>query len=119
MRFLPCIPLTHIYMSRISHFCGRIFKHTILDIVYDGKGTQNQTHSHLLGIMSQLNEFHTIPSQKSSPHTIHKVYSQESTSSLPKGIGNNMIFLFQKFDTIDRTAKGRTWLASQDNPDYM
>ena len=29
-----------------------------------------------------------------------------------------MIFLFQKCDTFDRTAKGRTWLASQDHPDY-
>ena len=39
---LPYIPLTHIYMSCISHFCGRIFKHTILEVVYDGKGTQKQ-----------------------------------------------------------------------------
>ena len=29
-----------------------------------------------------------------------------------------MIFLFQKCDTFDRTAKERTWLASQDCPDY-
>ena len=29
-----------------------------------------------------------------------------------------MIFLFQKCDTFDRTAKGRDWLASQDHPDY-
>ena len=58
---------------------------------------------------------------KSSPHTIHRVYFQESTSLLPKGISNNMIFLFQKCDTFDRTAKGRTWLVgvtSQDHPDY-
>ena len=27
------------------------------------KEDQNRTHSHLLGIVSQLNEFHTIPSQ--------------------------------------------------------
>ena len=27
------------------------------------KGTQNTTCSHLLGMMSQLNEVHTIPSQ--------------------------------------------------------
>ena len=29
-----------------------------------------------------------------------------------------MIFLFQKCDTFDGTAKGRIWLTSQDHPDY-
>ena len=57
------MPLTHLYMSCISQFYGRIFKHTILGIVYDGKGTQKQNMSPSLGIVSQLNEFHTIPSQ--------------------------------------------------------
>ena len=42
MRFLTCMPLTHIYMSHVSQFCGRIFKHTVLEIVHDGKGTQKQ-----------------------------------------------------------------------------
>ena len=60
-RFSPCIPLTHIYMSCISQVCGRIFKHTIFKIVYNGN--RNTTCSHLLGIVSQLNEFQTIPSQ--------------------------------------------------------
>ena len=58
---------------------------------------------------------------KTSPHTIHREYVQESTSLLPKAIGNNMIFLFQKCDTFDRTAKGRAQLAgvtSQDHPEY-
>ena len=55
---------------------------------------------------------------KSSLHTIHRVYLQECNSLLPKGIGNNMTFLFQKCDTFDGTAKGRTWLASQDHPDF-
>ena len=53
------------------------------------KEHKNETNSHLLGIVSQLNDFHTISSQ----HTIHKVLFHESTSLLPKGIGNNMIFL--------------------------
>ena len=43
---------------------------------------------------------------------------QESTSLLQKGICSNMTLLFQKSDTFDRTAKGSTWLASQDHPDY-
>ena len=81
------------------------------------KEHRNKTHSHLLGIVSQLNNFHTIL-PKSSPHTIHGVYDQESTSCLPKGITNNMIFLFEMCHTFDRTTKGRTWLASQCHADY-
>ena len=51
-------------------------------------------------------------------NTIHRVYFQEFTSLLPKGIDNTMIFLFQKCDTFGRTAKGRTQLTSQDHPDF-
>ena len=72
---------------------------------------------HLLGIVSQLNKFHTIPSQ------IFTTYSSQNivlgihfTSS--KGTYNNMIFLFQKRDTFGRTEEGRTWLTSQDCPEY-
>ena len=43
--------------------------HTILEIVYNGKGTPKQTHSQLLGIVSQLNEFCTIPSQIFTTYT--------------------------------------------------
>ena len=51
-------------MSRISHFCGRIFKHKIFKRVYNGKKEhKNIIHSHLYGIETQLNEFHTILSQ--------------------------------------------------------
>ena len=39
---LPCIPLTHIYMSCISQFRQRIFKCTILEIVYYGKGQKTK-----------------------------------------------------------------------------
>ena len=42
-RFSLCMPLTHIYMSCISQFCGRIFKHTIFNILYDGK--RNMKHN--------------------------------------------------------------------------
>ena len=55
---------------------------------------------------------------KSSPHTFHRVCSQESSLLLPKGVSNNMIFLFQKCDTFGKTTKGRTWLDSQDHPDF-
>ena len=71
------------------------------------KEHQNKTHSHLLVIVSQLNEF-TPFLPKSSPHIIPRVYCQESSSLLPKGISNNMIFLFLKCNAFDRTVKGRT-----------
>ena len=66
--------------------------------------------------MSQLNKFHTIPSQ------IYTTYDSQIivlgihfTSS--KGTDNNMIFLFQKCDKFGRTKEGRAWPTSQDNPD--
>ena len=83
MRFSPYMPLTHIYMSHISHFCGRIFKHTIFKIVYNEKAThKNITCSHLLGIMSQLNGFHPIPSQIFTTYNWQSIF-QESISLLP------------------------------------
>ena len=81
------------------------------------KEHQNKTCSHLLGIVSQLNEFHTIPSHNFTTYN-YRVYFKEFTSLLPKGINNNMIFLFQKCDTFDRTAKVRTWLAGMTSQDY-
>ena len=61
--FYHTCPL-HIYIH-VMHltFFGRIFKHTIMEIVYNGKGTQKQNTFPLLGFVSQLNEFHPIPSQ--------------------------------------------------------
>ena len=52
---------------------------------------------------------------KDSPHTIHRAYVQESTSFLPKGIGNNAIFLFQKCYTFEGPQKEEP---SQHHPDY-
>ena len=82
------------------------------------KEHRNKTHSHLLGIVPQLNEFHTIASQIFTTYNSKSIFLQETTSLLAKGISNNMIFLFQKCDTFDRTTKGRTWMAYQDHPDY-
>ena len=62
-KITPHIHFTHIYMSCISHLCGRIIKHIILEILYDGTEHRNKRISHLLGIISQLNKFHTISSQ--------------------------------------------------------
>ena len=117
--FTTHTPYIYIHVTHLI-FCGRIFKHTTLEIVYDGKGTQKQTHSLLLGSVSQLNEFCTIPSQIFTTNNSQSI-CQESTSLLPNGIGYTTIFLFQKCDTFDRTKNRRTWLAgvtSQDHPDY-
>ena len=84
------------------------------------KEHKNKTHAHLSGIVSQLNEFHTISSQTLTTNNSHSIVPGIHLN-LPKGIGNNMIFLFEKCDTFDRTAKGRTWLVgvtTQDHPDY-
>ena len=108
---------TYIYVMHLI-FCGRIFKHTVFHKLYNQKKEHKITmHSHLLGIVSQLDEFHIIPSQ------IFITYNSQSivlgihcTSS--EGTHNNMIFLPQEGDTFDRTEKGRTWLTSQDYQDY-
>ena len=39
------------------------------------KEHQNKTHSQLLGIVSQLNEFHTIPSQNVTTYDSQSIFS--------------------------------------------
>ena len=117
--FTTDTPYTYLYVMHLT-FCGRIFKHKYWKKCIMEKEHQNKTHSHLFGIVSQLNEFHTII-PKISPHTIHTIYVQECASLLPKEISNNIIFLFHECDTFDRTTIGSTWLAgvtSQDHPNY-
>ena len=80
----------------------------------------NKTHSHLSGIVSQLNDFCIIPSQTLTPSNSLSIF-HESNSLHPKEIGNNMIFLFQECDTFHRTKKERAWLVgvtSQCHPEY-
>ena len=105
-------PYTHIQVTHLT-FCGRIFKCSILEIVC----TKTNCIPELCHNSITFAPF--LP--KISPHTIHTIYFQEFTSLLPKGIHSNIIFLFQKCDLYDRTAKGRTWLVgvtSKDHPDY-
>ena len=47
------------------------------------KENKNTMHSHLLGIVSQLNEFHTIPPQIFTTYDSQE-YFWEFTSHLPK-----------------------------------
>ena len=84
----------HTYTCHPSH----IFVEESSSVQYStycmiNKEHKNTMHSHLLGIVSQLNKFHIIPSQ------IFTTYDSQSivlaihfTSS--KGTNNNMIFLF-------------------------
>ena len=70
-KFHHACPLC-IYICRASH----IFVEESSSVQYSRectmvKGTQNTTHSHLLGIVSQLNNTPFL--SKSSPHTIHRV----------------------------------------------
>ena len=101
-------------------FCGRIFKHTILEIVYDGKGTpkQNTFPSFRKCVTTQRDSHHSFPKLhhiqfteyifRNPPHFFQKNQYQHDIP-LPK------------CDTFDWTTKGRTWLVgvtSQDHPDY-
>ena len=84
-------PHIYIYICLTSHILWNNLQ------VYHIEGTVQQEKEHkfqgasrALGIVRQLNEFHTIPSQ-TLPHTLHTRYFQHCNSFLPKGISNNTI----------------------------
>ena len=66
-------PYTHIHVTHLI-LCRRIFKYTILEIVYDGKGRPKQNTYPFFGIVSQLNEFHTIPSQTLTTNNLNDIF---------------------------------------------
>ena len=112
-----CTLYTYLHVMYLIFLWKNLQAYSIPHTVQSKKEHKNTMHSHLLGIVSQLNKFHTIP-----PH-IFTTYNSQSivleihfTSS--KGNYNNMILLFQKCDTFARTEEGRTWPTSQDHPDY-
>ena len=110
-------PHTYIYVTHLT-FCGRNVKHTILKVQYNkNRNTNSREQADLWKLRDNSMSF-TPFLPKPSPNTLHTLYFQEYNSLLPKGCDNNMIFLFQKCDTFDRTTKGRPWQASQDHPDY-
>ena len=116
-KFTMHAPYTYIHLMHLTILWKNLQAYNIQDSVQWKKEHKNITHSLLLRIVSQLNNFRTILSQIFTIY-FHRVYVLEYISLLPKGIDNNMIFLFQKCDTFDRTMKGRTWLTSQDHPDF-
>ena len=65
------------------------------NIVQPGRNTKNEAHAHLLGNACQLHEFHVNPSQTFTPYNLQSVFLG-TQFTLPKTMGNNTIFLFQK-----------------------
>ena len=63
--------------------------------VQPGGNTKNEAHGHLLGNARQLHEFHANPSQTFTPYNSQSVVLG-TQFTLPKSMGNNTIFLFQK-----------------------
>ena len=63
--------------------------------VQPGRNTKNEAHAHLLEMRDSSMSFTPIL-PKPSHHTIHKVYGLGTQLTLPKSMGNNTIFLFQK-----------------------
>ena len=112
-----CAPYTYIHVMHLINLWKNLQASCILHTVQSKKEHKNTTCSLLLGIVSQLNELHTIPSQIFTTYNSQSIgFGIHFTSS--KGTDNNRIFLFQKCDTFGRTEKGRTWLTSQDHTDF-
>ena len=64
--------------------------------VQPGRNTKNEAHAHLFWeIRDSSMSFMPILPKPSHP-TIHKVYCLGTQLTLPKSMGNNTIFLFQK-----------------------
>ena len=94
--------------------------YNIQDSVTARKEHKIKTHAHLLGNVSQLNEFHTIPSQIFITYILHSVFSEMQLIS-SKELVTTQYSSSKEYDTFDRMTIGRTWLAdvvSQDHSDY-
>ena len=63
--------------------------------VQPGRNTKHEAHAHLLGNARQLHEFHANPSQTFTTYNSQSVMLGTQLT-LPKSMGNNTIFLFQK-----------------------
>ena len=116
MRFSPCATL-HIYSSQASHKFveeSSSIQYSTYCMIEEHKAQHVPIYEELCHNSTSFTPFLL----KSSTDTIHRVYFQETTSLLPKGIDNNTIFLLQKCDTFDWTTKGRTWMTSQDHTDF-
>ena len=70
-------------------------EYTMQYSVQPGRNTKNEAHAHLLGNARQLHAFHANPSQNFTTYNSQSVVL-ETQLTLPKSMGNNTIFLFQK-----------------------
>ena len=59
------------------------------------RNTKNEAHAHLLGNAWKFHEFNANSSQTFTPYNSQSV-NVGTQLSLPKSMGNNTIFLFQK-----------------------
>ena len=80
--FTTHVPYTYIHVTHLTILWKNLQAYNIPHSVQLEIGTQNTICSHLIGIVSQLNEFHTILSQIFT--TYNSQYCQELTSLLPK-----------------------------------
>ena len=88
--------LLHIYTCHTSHILWKNLQaYNIGDSEQWKRNAKIKTHSHLLGIVSQLNDFHAIPSQTFTTYnssnsfsgihlTSSKRYQQQHDIPLPK-----------------------------------
>ena len=94
-RFYQHAHPTHIYVSHVIQILKNPPEYTMRNRVQSGRNTKNDTHAHLLGIASQLHEFHANHPQTFTPYNSKRVGSGTQLT-LPITTGNNTIFLFQK-----------------------
>ena len=67
-------PYTYIYVTHLIILWKNLQVYSISHTVQSKKEHKNTTHSHLLGIVSQLNEFHTIPPQIFTTYNSQSIY---------------------------------------------
>ena len=88
-------PYTYIHVMHLIILWKNLHAYSIPHTVQLKKEHKTTTHSHHLGIVSQLNEFHSIPSEIFTTYNSQSIVSGIHLTS-SKGTDNNMIFLFQK-----------------------
>ena len=82
-------------MSHVIQIRKNPPEYTMQNSVQPGRNTKNEAHAHLLGNARQLHEFYANHSQTFTPYNSQSV-GLGTQFTLPKTMGNNTIFLFQK-----------------------
>ena len=82
-------------MSHMFQILKNPPEYTMQCSVQPGRNTKNEAHAHLLGNARQLHVFHANPSENFTTYNSQSV-DLVTQLTLPKSMGNNTIFLFQK-----------------------